>query len=195
MRTLVPAAALLLLGLSACSWAIKTQGADGKEVFRVHCSTPSGCAEKAAEVCAGGYRVVSSRTTADGYAENGTGYENSPHETLVACGSAEAAPSPAPTSAPAAKVAEPTKESGGCAAAYGSVKETAAFWAALAPEAKRLPEMPAQADFVEVCRALPDRVQRCLDARYREAHDKACLAVLRRLETGEKNKVDSLFLE
>jgi hypothetical protein len=75
------------------------------------------------------------------------------------------------------------------------VKETASFWAGLSPDAKRLPELPSQADFVEVCRALPDRVQRCLEARYREAHDKACLAVLRRLETGEKNKVDSLFLE
>jgi hypothetical protein len=193
MRTLVPAAALVLL--TGCAWAIKTQGADGKEVFRVHCATPAACAEKAAEVCAGGYRVVSSRTTADGYAENGTGYADHPHETLVACAGAEAAPSP-PASRPPPSAPPPTSP-GDCGAAYGSVKETAAFWAGLAPDAKRLPELPSQADFVEVCRALPDRVQRCLDARYREAHEhkKACLAVLRRLETGEKNKVDSLFLE
>jgi hypothetical protein len=75
------------------------------------------------------------------------------------------------------------------------VKETAAFWGQLSPGAKRLEEAPSQRDFVEVCRALPERVQRCLDARYREAHDKPCLAVLKRLEPGEKNKIDSLFLE
>jgi hypothetical protein len=55
--------------------------------------------------------------------------------------------------------------------------------------------VPSPRDFVEVCRALPERVQRCLDARYREAHEKSCLAVLKRLDPGEKNKIDSLFLE
>jgi hypothetical protein len=75
------------------------------------------------------------------------------------------------------------------------VKETAAFWAQLYPDAKRLDEPPSPRDFLEVCRALPERVQRCLDARYRDAHPKPCLAVLRRLDAGEKNKIDSLFLE
>jgi hypothetical protein len=200
MRALLCAVAVGLVSTTGCVWATKAQGPDGKEAFRVHCSTPAQCAEKAAEVCAGDYHVISSSTTMDGYANNGTGYANSPHETLVACGNAPSVASASPVvatpAAPAsAKSPEPMKESGTCATAYGSVKETFAFWGQLSPEAKLLPESPSQRDFVEVCRALPERVQRCLDARYREAHDKPCMAVLKRLEAGEKNKVDSLFLE
>lgn len=202
---LLQSATLALLSTAGCVWATKAVGPDGKEAFRVHCSTPAQCAEKAAEVCAGDYHVVSSRTTVDGYADNGTGYANSPHETLVACGGTpSAAPSPSPAPAAPKPVtmeetpkppAEAAKEGGACSVAFASVKETAGLWASLAPEAKRLDETPSRRDFVEVCRALPERVQRCLDARYREAHDKPCLAVLKRLETGEKNKIDSLFLE
>jgi hypothetical protein len=138
----------------------------------------------------------------DGYANNGTGYAMTPHEMVVACRSSSpprasasaSAPAPAPV-VPAASPAEPPMDGNTCAAAHGTVRDTGTFWAQLYPEAKRLEEAPSQRDFVEVCRALPDRVQRCLDARYREAHAKPCLAVLRRLEPGEKNRIDSLFLE
>lgn len=195
MRSILRAAALVLLSTTGCVWATKVKGPEGKEAFRIHCSTPDQCSDKAAEVCAGDYDVVSSTTEVDGYAKNGTGYANSPHERVITCrdGGGQARPASPPPRAPAA--AEPVKEVAACAAAKDTVKDTAAFWGQLFPEAKRLPEPPAEKDFAEVCRALPERVQRCLDARYRQEHDKPCLAILKRLEPGEKNKIDSLFLE
>jgi hypothetical protein len=199
---------LLLILTPGCAYATKVKRPDGSEAFRIHCADRAQCQEKATEVCAGDYEVVSSSTQMDGYVDNGTGYAERPHEMVIACRAdvAKAAPRPAPPghdggSAPkppaaaAAPPAEPAREAGACADAGATIKETAAFWAQLYPEAKRLEEAPAPRDFAEVCRALPERVQRCLDARYRAAHDKPCLAVLRRLDPGEKNKIDSLFLE
>ncbi len=204
--------AVLLLSATGCAYASRISGPGGREAFRIHCADHPQCVDKAGEVCSNDFEILSSKTVMDGYANNGTGYAMTPHEIVVACRSPSQprapAPSPAPALAPGpapalapgpapalAPSAEPRVEPGACAAAHASVSETATFWAQLYPEAKRLEEAPSQRDFVEVCRALPERVQRCLDARYREVHGKPCLAVLRRLEPGEKNRIDSLFLE
>jgi hypothetical protein len=183
-------------GALACVYASKVKGPNGREAFRIHCPSPAQCEDKANEVCAGPYDVLSSSTTPDGYANNGTGYANAPNEITIACttggqlvSSKLPAPAPAPSAAPTADA------NGSCTTAHASVKETAAFWSQLYPDAKRLDEPPSERDFAEVCKALPERVQRCLDARYRDAHAKPCLAVLKRLEPGEKNKIDALFLE
>jgi hypothetical protein len=194
------AAALALLSATGCVYATKIAGPSGGEAFRIHCSTPAQCTEKAVEVCASDYERISSTSQMDGYANNGTGYAQTPHEIVIACRAgaptASASSAPAPPKAPMTTPStEPASAASTCAAAHGSVKQTAAFWSQLYPDAKRLDEPPSQRDFLEVCRALPERVQRCLDARYREAHPKPCLAVLRRLDAGEKNKIDSLFLE
>jgi hypothetical protein len=187
-----------LLGAAGCVYASKVTGPDGREAFRIHCADHTQCADKAREVCSGNFEVLSDKTEMDGYANNGTGYTAAPNEVVVACRTTAApssqAPAPPPSGAPAAGTATPAA-GGTCAAAHATVRETAAFWGQLYPEAKRLDEAPSQRDFVEVCRVLPERVQRCLDARYRDAHTKPCTAVLRRLEPGEKNKIDSLFLE
>jgi hypothetical protein len=183
-------------GALACVYASKVKGPNGREAFRIHCPSPAQCEDKANEVCAGPYDVLSSSVTPDGYANNGTGYANAPNEITIACttGPLVSSRPPAP-SAPAASAAPTAETNGSCTAAHASVKETAAFWSQLYPEAKRLDEPPTERDFAEVCKALPERVQRCLDARYRDAHAKPCLAVLKRLEPGEKNKIDALFLE
>jgi hypothetical protein len=184
-------------GALACVYASKVKGPNGREAFRIHCQTPAQCEDKANEVCAGPYEVVSSQTTPDGYANNGTGYANAPNEVTIACttGGQLVSSKPAAPSAPPASAAPTADANGSCATAHVSVKETAAFWSQLYPDAKRLDEPPSERDFAEVCKALPERVQRCLDARYRDAHAKPCLAVLKRLEPGEKNKIDALFLE
>jgi hypothetical protein len=188
--------ALAVLGAPGCVYAAKVTGPGGREAFRIHCSSQSQCADKAAEVCSGAYETLSTSTEMDGYVNNGTGYSGSPNELVVACRMTPpaldggGAVTPPPPALPA-----PPAQASLCASAHTSVKETAAYWAALYPEAKRLEDPPAERDFIEVCRALPERVQRCLDAKYRGAHPKPCLAVLRRLDTGEKNKIDSLFLE
>jgi hypothetical protein len=196
--------AVLLLVVSGCVYASKVSVPGAKAAFRIHCQSQAQCAEKAGEVCAGEYAVITQASTPDGYANNGTGYANSPLEMTVAC---KAGGLPAPGSAAvvasaaasvvasAAASPPPPADGSACAEAFGSVQDTAAFWAQLHPDAKRLAEPPSQRDFIEVCRAVPERVQRCLDARYRAAHDKPCLAILRRLEPAEKNRVDSLFLE
>jgi hypothetical protein len=194
------AAALALLSATGCVYASKIAGPGGGEAFRIHCSTPEQCTEKAVEVCGGDYQRLSSSSQMDGYANNGTGYAQTPHEIVIACragggGTGSSSASAPPKAPPATPSAEPASAASTCAAAHRSVKETAAFWAQLHPDAKRLDEPPSQRDFLEVCRALPERIQRCLDAGYRDAHPKPCLAVLRRLDAGEKNKVDSLFLE
>ena len=181
--------ALAALGAPGCVYATKVTRPGGREAFRIHCSSPSQCADKAAEVCSGAYETLSTSTEMDGYVDNGTGYAGSPHELVVACrttppaldGGGPVAPPPPTLPAPPAEVSL-------CASAHTSVKETAAYWAGLYPEAKRLEDLPAERDFIEVCRALPERVQRCLEAKYRDAHAKPCLAVLRRLDTGEKNR-------
>jgi hypothetical protein len=191
--------ALAVLGATGCVYAARVTGPGGREAFRIHCSSRSQCADKAAEVCSGAYETLSTSTEMDGYVDNGTGYAGSPHELVVACrsttpaldgGGGAVAPPP-----PALPAPPPHAEVSLCASAHASVTETAAYWAGLYPEAKRLEDPPAERDFIEVCRALPERVQRCLDAKYRDAHPKPCLAVLRRLDMGEKNKIDSLFLE
>ncbi len=178
--------------LQGCAWASKVAGPGGREAFRIHCGDQAQCLSKAGEVCSNEFEVLSSKTVMDGYANNGTGYAATPEEMLIACRSS---PPRASASAAPAPPAEPHPEASPCAAAHASVGETATFWAQLYPEARRLEEAPSQRDFLEVCRALPERVQRCLDARYREAHTKPCLAVLRRLAPDEKNRMDSLFLE
>jgi hypothetical protein len=147
----------------------------------------------------------------DGSVDNGTGVPERPHEIVIACHSVVSGAAPSSSASPGSvskvppaaavpvatvvPVATAATEPSVCVAAHGSVKEMAAYWSHLYPEAKPLAEPPAERDFVEVCRALPERVQRCLDAKQREGHEKSCLAVLRRLDPSEKNKVDSLFLE
>jgi hypothetical protein len=185
-------------GALACVYASKVKGPNGREAFRIHCQSPAQCEDKANEVCAGPYDVLSSQTTPDGYANNGTGYANAPNEVTIACttgGQLVSSKPPAPSAPPVASAAVPAQMNESCATARASVKEMAAFWSQLYPDAKRLDDPPSERDFAEVCKALPERVQRCLDAHYREAHAKPCVAVLKRLEPGEKNKIDALFLE
>ena len=182
--------ALVFLAASGCAYASKITAPGGGEAFCIRCAEHAQCIDKAGEVCSNAYEVLSTKTVMDGYANNGTGYAMTPDEMVVVCRSS-AAPRASAPAMPAAPVAEASP----CVAAQASVPETSAFWAQLYTEAKRLEEAPSPRDFGEVCRALPERVQRCLDARYREAHAKPCLAVLRRLEPAEKNRIDSLFLE
>jgi hypothetical protein len=195
-RAVAGLSALLALALaSGCVYATKVK-VGGREAFRIHCQNQSQCDDKAGEVCAGDYDVLSSSVQPDGFVNNGTGYADSPRELIVACrvGPPAARAPAAKSAAPPAASASPADD-GACAAAQTSLKETAAFWLKLNPESKALGDPPSARDFGEVCRALPERVQRCLDARYRDAHDKPCLAVLKRLDPGDKNKIDSLFLE
>jgi hypothetical protein len=199
-------ASALAVSLTGCVYATKVK-VEGREAFRIHCQNESQCVDKAGEVCASAYDVLRSSYTPDGSVDNGTGSVNSPIEMIIACKAAPPAglPSRPPAVASVASVASSASTPSGarvvdadpaaCAAAAASLKETAAFWGQLHPEAKRLDDLPSARDFGEVCRAMPERVQRCLDARYREAHDKPCLAVLKRLEPNERNKLDSLFLE
>ena len=130
----------------------------------------------------------------DGYVD-GTGYAGSPHELVVACrttppaldGGGPVAPPPPTLPAPPAEVSL-------CASAHTSVKETAAYWAGLYPEAKRLEDFPAERDFIEVCRALPEHIQAYLEAKYRDTHAGGLLlAVLRRLDAGEKSRSTRSF--
>jgi hypothetical protein len=82
-----------------------------------------------------------------------------------------------------------------CEAAYARVADFALYWAGTTPAAKILPEPPQKVDFVAVCHALPENVQRCTHSGYREVHVKACDAVLLRLEPIQRRKVDGLFFE
>jgi hypothetical protein len=197
-RSWVPVVVVLAVA-PGCVYATKFTMPGGRIAFRIHCQSQPQCAEKAAEVCPGDYEVVSSKVTPDGYANNGTGYASSTVELTIAC-KTDATPTPvarasAPPAAPAASAPPAADPMTTCVVAHASLKETAAFWSQLHPDAKRLDDLPSIRDFDEVCHALPERVQRCLDARYREAHDKPCLSVLKRLDAGEKNRIDSLFLE
>ena len=193
------AAAFVLLGLTlaqGCVYATKVKSG-GRDGFRIHCQSQPQCVDKAGEVCAGKFEVLSSNTQVDGYANNGTGYANSPFEIVIACATGGPARSASPRAASPPPVPQATSAAApdaavACTAAHASLKETAAFWSQLHPEAKRLDELPSQRDFTEVCRALPERVQRCLDARYREAHEKRCLSVLKRLDAKKTSSTRSL---
>ena len=76
---------LLLILTPGCAYATKVKRPDGSEAFRIHCADRAQCQEKATEVCAGDYEVVSSSTQMDGYVDNGTGYAERPHEMVIAC--------------------------------------------------------------------------------------------------------------
>jgi hypothetical protein len=82
-----------------------------------------------------------------------------------------------------------------CEAAYAHVADFATYWATHSDGSKSLDEAPARRDFLAVCRAMPENVQRCMHSGYLAVHGKACEAVLLRLEPTARSKVDGLFLE
>jgi hypothetical protein len=108
-------------------------------------------------------------------------------------GEAAARASQAPVGDPAG--APDREDTRVCEAASTHVDEFAKYWAARSPGGKALDELPQPRDFVVVCRAMPENVQRCLHSGYVAAHLKACEAVLLRLEPPLRNKIDGLFLE
>jgi hypothetical protein len=46
-----------------------------------------------------------------------------------------------------------------------------------------------------MCGKLPDNARRCLLDKYREEHRSACDAVMSRLGTSDRNRIDALFFE
>ena len=69
-----------------------------------------------------------------------------------------------------------------CNAAFAHVSDFATFWATRSPGARGLDELPQRADFVAVCRSMPENAQRCMQ--FRRGHSKVCESVASRLGPG-----------
>jgi hypothetical protein len=175
---------LVALSMTACVTVHDVRGPDGDLAHVIHCRASQDCYAKAEEVCQGDYQITSTVAKLNG----------GQTEILVTCG---AAPTPPPTIIVAAgSTADPTREdSNVCGAAYAHVADFGKYWAAHSPNAKPLPELPQANDFTAACNELPGAVQRCMHSGYRAVHAKACDAVLLRLDPGQRNKVDAMFLE
>jgi hypothetical protein len=181
----VIAVGLWAAGVVGCVTVRDVRGPDGDPAHLISCVRSPDCYAKAEEVCGGDYQIKSTVGQATGRTE-----------VLVTCGAASEpevadAPSPVtPTSTDATR-----DDSAVCTAASKGAADFAHYWAAHSPNAKPLPDLPEPSDFVSVCHELPAVVQRCMHAKYRAVHGKACDAVLLRLDAAERNKIDGLFLE
>jgi hypothetical protein len=162
---LLGAIAPLVTACAASSYQVT--GPDGEPAHSIQC--PAGdCYEKATEVCPSGY-----------VHRSGTGTRRM----LISC--KDDLPSVPPAH-------EGRADERVCEAASKYTKEMAGYWGEHY-EGKLLHELPDTTDFVAVCREMPDNVQRCMHAKYREVHGEACDAVLSRLDPYHRNKVDGLF--
>jgi hypothetical protein len=175
----------------ACVHATDVRGPDGETAHLVSCTSTEDCYGKAGELCPEGYLIRSNDSKAIWSPGTGGGPVLSETEVLVSC-KADVTPLPPARAASAPDAREDTKV---CEAAYKYEEDLAAYWITRTPGAKRLAELPESHDFVAVCREMPERVQRCLHEHYRQAHDKACEAVLSRLDPQARGEIDSLFLE
>ena len=111
-------------------------------------------------------------------------------EVVVSCKSDLSDPTPT-TSAQVETQREDTRT---CEAGARFAADFGSYWVAHAT-GKPLASPPRHDDFVAVCRAMPDNVQRCLHAEYRNANADACDAVLQRLGVAERARIDGLYLQ
>jgi hypothetical protein len=170
---------IALPGLASCVGVTDVPGPDGEMAHLIACDYTKDCYSKASSLCPDGYDIRS----VDG--------RPGKIETLVSC-KADIPSTPAPVAAPAVPQREDARV---CEAASAHVADFAKYWASHSINAKPLEELPQTPDFVAVCHAMPENVQRCMHSGYRAAHMKGCDAVLLRLDTALRNKVDGLFLE
>jgi hypothetical protein len=82
-----------------------------------------------------------------------------------------------------------------CEAASAHAADFGTYWATRSANSRPLDEPAQPRDFVVVCRAMPENVQRCMHTGYLAAHAQACEAVLLRLDPVQRSKVDGLFLQ
>jgi len=149
----------------------------GEITHLIRCQAGSSCYAAASQACPQGYQIRSGDTTS--------------RMTIVCDGEGE--PRAEPVAAEAVANDDPRTDTRTCEAASKYTKELGVYWA-LHAEAKLLAELPSQRDFIAVCREMPENAQRCLHAKYRDAHGDACDAVLSRLDPFLRLKVDALFL-
>jgi hypothetical protein len=168
-------ALLLLIPLAACVRATDVRGPNGEDAYALTCSSMAGCADEATQVCHGGGYVI---------------HASSAHEMLISCNSD--LPSEPVASAPSSD--GPTREDARvCEAAYAYVGDFGAYWVK-ASHGAALEDAPQKNDFVSVCHQMPDNVQRCMHAKFRDVHASACDAVLSRLDPLSRQRIDGLFL-
>lgn len=167
-----------LLLLAACVHVENVPGPDGEEAHLIRCSSSAKCFETAAAICNGAnYLLRSDRSL--------TTRSTASTEILISCKSdLRAAPRP-----------KRATESDVCDEASADAVDFAIYWAAHAPHARALLEMPKPKDFGALCVAMPEAAQRCMRTSYRTAHAASCDAVLLRLDPSPRNKVDAMFLE
>ena len=165
---------------------VPVRGPDGETAQLIRCGQTEACLEKASEVCPDGYAIRSQGSSVSGV----DGNVSSSTEVLVSCKNDMPASPSAMTTAPMSY----REDTGTCDAAYAFVDGFAAYWVH-ASNGRPLDEKTSQRDFVTTCRALPERAQRCVHDKYREAHVQACEAVLTRLDPTSRRQLDALFLE
>ena len=167
-----------LLLLAACVHVENVPGPDGEEAHLIRCSSSAKCFETAAAICNGANYVLRSDRSL-------TTRSTASTEILISCKSdLRAAPRP-----------KRATESDVCDEASADAVDFAIYWAAHAPHARALLEMPKPKDFGALCVAMPEAAQRCVRTSYRTAHAASCDAVLLRLDPSPRNKVDAMFLE
>lgn len=176
--------------LIACVAVTQVRGPDGETAHLIKCANTESCYEKANELCPEGYAIRSNGSSVNGFVGRGGGSVSSTSEVLVSCKN----DLPAATTPTAAGTGEYREDARTCDAAYAFVDGFAAYWVRTS-SGKLLDEKISKRDFATTCRALPENVQRCMHEKYREAHVQACEAVLARLDTPTRQKLDSLFLE
>jgi hypothetical protein len=195
-HTLFALTSLFALVACASTNVEDMSAADGTPEHLLTCRSSDDCARKASRVCRGGYAVRESNgddspgpTT--NYLRDGRVVSTSSDATqeLVECNKDQPAPSAAGPDAP-----EPREDSRVCMAAYAFADGFAQYWAAHAPLATRLHDLPQRRDFVVTCQSLPEPIQRCMHDKFRQVHAEACDAVLARLGDRERAKIDGLFL-
>lgn len=175
--------------LAACVHVDDVQGPHGEPSHRIRCSESADCFHEASKTCPDGYRIRTGKS-------HGT-------ELVVTC--AKDVPAneddPIPTVAADPTQKAPREDSHSwdhapvCEAAYKDVEGLAGYWADSSPGWKRLDALPAQADFVRTCDAMPEEVQRCLHDKYRVAHDASCAKTFTTMPTRLRDRIDKLFLD
>jgi hypothetical protein len=174
-----------LLLLAACVHVENVPGPDGEEAHLIRCSSSAKCFETAAAICNGANYVLRSDNAVSYSALTARSAPGGSTEILISCKSyLRAAPRP-----------KRATESDVCDEASADAVDFAIYWAAHAPHARALLEMPKPKDFGALCVAMPEAAQRCMRTSYRTAHAASCDAVLLRLDPSPRNKVDAMFLE
>jgi hypothetical protein len=177
--------------LTACTTVSRIRGPANEPAYVVRCSQSESCFAKATELCPDGYTLQTSGKNTSGYVIRGNGSVSTRTEIMFSC----EADMPAPASGKSKAATAPREDTLVCEAAFGRAMELGAYWAKSTPGSHLLDEPPTKPDFVAVCREMPEHVRRCLHSKYREAHEKSCDAVLMRLDSYHRAKIDGLYLQ